>query len=79
MADSPKIAQRKSDPNAIVRYRSDRFFKNGGRWFFETREGKVQGPFDSRSEAEQHLEAYVRVESLDIYEGSDFSLQPKDP
>jgi hypothetical protein len=78
MSDNPRIAHRKGDTGAPVHYRSDRFFRNGGRWYFETREKKIQGPFEDRSEAERHLEAYVRVESLDIYADIDLELVPID-
>lgn len=42
-----------------TRFRSDRFFCEDGQWFFTTREGGVQGPFESRPEAEQELEMYI--------------------
>lgn len=42
-----------------TRFRSDRFFCEDGQWFFTTREGDVQGPFESRAEAEQELEMYL--------------------
>jgi hypothetical protein len=41
-------------------FRSDRFFCEDGNWFFTTREGTVQGPFDSRADAEQELMLYLR-------------------
>jgi hypothetical protein len=78
MYDSSGVAQRKSDVEATVRFRSDRFFRNGGRWYFETRERKIQGPFEDRLEAQRHLEAYIRVESLDLYEDIDLELVPID-
>ena len=30
-------------------------------WYFLTREGTVEGPFDSKRDAEKHLEVYVRI------------------
>lgn len=41
-------------------FRSDRFFCEEGKWFFTTRENTVEGPYDSRAEAEQELMMYLR-------------------
>lgn len=43
-----------------TRFRSDRFFCEDGKWFFTTREQTIQGPFDSRADAEQELMLYLR-------------------
>ena len=40
-------------------FRSDRFFAENDKWFFTTREGTVEGPYDSRKDAEQELEIYL--------------------
>lgn len=42
-----------------TRFRSDRFFCEEGQWFFTTRENTIQGPFESRAEAENELEMYL--------------------
>lgn len=42
-----------------TRFRSDRFFCEDGQWFFTTREHTIQGPFESREEAEKELEMYL--------------------
>lgn len=39
--------------------RTRRFFKNEGYWYYATREGIDIGPFDSLSEAEEGLCAYI--------------------
>lgn len=43
-----------------TRFRSDRFFCEGGQWFFSTREGKIHGPSASRKDAEEELVMYLR-------------------
>lgn len=39
--------------------RTRRFFNNEGYWYYATREGIDIGPFDSLSEAEEGLSAYI--------------------
>ncbi|KEF30264.1 hypothetical protein D777_03440 [Marinobacter nitratireducens] len=41
-------------------FRSDRFSVVNGQWFFQTREGSMEGPFDSIHEAEMELLLYLR-------------------
>lgn len=41
-------------------FRSDRFFIVNGEWFFQTREGLMEGPFSSIREAEMELMLYLR-------------------
>lgn len=38
----------------------DRFVQMNGQWFYTTREGDERGPFESKAEAEDDLNAYVR-------------------
>ncbi len=38
-----------------------RFLMEAGKWYFNTREGGVEGPFDFLHEAEKHLDAYVHM------------------
>ncbi|BFM08534.1 DUF6316 family protein [Halioxenophilus aromaticivorans] len=40
-------------------YRSDRFFKVNGEWYFSTREKIDVGPFTSRENASQGLSLFV--------------------
>ncbi len=54
-------AKRKTDPRTRPVYRTDRMVKEGGKWFFYTREGTTEGPFDSEQEATAQLEQYLRV------------------
>lgn len=49
-------------------FRSDRISVSNGKFFFSTREGTIEGPFDSRDEAERELVMYIRRASgNDIY------------
>ena len=51
---------RDDDEQEKTFFRSDRFFSEGDKWFFTTREGAIKGPFDTRSDAEQELMLYLR-------------------
>ena len=53
--------QRKSDFSVCTRSRNNRFFKDNNRWYFSTREGDAEGPFDSMREAERELKNYKTV------------------
>ena len=60
------VKKRKEDPVARNWYRSDRFVEERGRWFFYTREGTVEGPFESKLEATCRLETYINVTNSGI-------------
>ena len=49
---------RNSDQAGI---RTRRTFKEGGNWFFKTREGGLAGPFRDELEASTQLEVYIRL------------------
>ena len=53
--------KRKNDLVAKTRFRSGRFFKNNGKWFFNTREGTIEGPFEELTEAESKLKEYIKI------------------
>ena len=53
--------KRKTDFKPQTRFRSGRFFKDGEKWYFNTREGTLEGPFEERTEAEDRLKEYVRI------------------
>ncbi|MDX1597352.1 DUF6316 family protein [uncultured Marinobacter sp.] len=48
-------------------FRSDRFTTINGQWFFQTREGTFEGPFDSVNEAKMELMLYLRHSEDDIF------------
>ena len=71
--------QRRTDREANTQFRVSRFMQNGGRWFFFTREGTLEGPFCFQHEAEERLEIYKRVMSSGFMPlDSKLALQPLD-
>ena len=53
--------KRKGDSEPYTRFRSGRLFKDGGKWYFCTREGTTEGPFELRAEAEEQLKVYIKI------------------
>lgn len=54
-----------------TRFRGERFFQEGGKWYITTREGKLLGPTLTRADAEQELMMYLR----DLEQRSNFGLK----
>jgi hypothetical protein len=52
--------RRSSDRNTYHEFRISRFIKEGGKWYFFTREATMEGPFESRFDAEQRLASYIK-------------------
>ena len=52
---------RKTDLDTRSRYRTDRFIKDGEDWYFSTREGTIEGPFELKQAAEARLEIYKKI------------------
>lgn len=44
-----------------VRFRTNRFFNAGGRWYFTTREGIDVGPYDTRAAAERDAGRLIQL------------------
>jgi uncharacterized protein DUF6316 len=65
--------KRKDDPLERTWFRTDRIVQDGGKWFFMTREGPFEGPFDCRLDALQRLETYTKVVNTGIIE-QDYKL-----
>ena len=51
---------RKGDTEPHSRFRENRFFHSMEEWYFVTREGTVEGPYEHRAAAEENLEIYLR-------------------
>ena len=51
--------KRDQDPSETVHYRSDRLILVNGEFFFATRENTEEGPFHSREDAVNFIEAYI--------------------
>ena len=65
--------RRKDDPVKKSWFRSERFIQEGGKWFFFTREGTIEGPFEDKLAAVRQLDIYLTITSLGLIE-SDFEL-----
>jgi hypothetical protein len=55
------VEKRKGEDETELRFRTDRFIHNGDKWYYETREGKTEGPFPTKPAAEEHLRNYVKM------------------
>lgn len=53
--------KRESDSTTRAYFRTERFNQRGGQWYFLTREGTEEGPYDERLEAEARLQRYIDV------------------
>ena len=47
--------------SGTIPYRTGRFFNQNGVWYFMTREGRAEGPYREKLDAELALELYVRM------------------
>ena len=70
-------AVRKEDHNDARWARSDRLCNEGGKWFFFTREGTLEGPYIDRVAALMALDNYVKAASSPFLQGSGLSLVDK--
>ena len=52
---------RRTDEAPRKWFRSSRFFREGDSWFFYTREGTMEGPFDTLARAEGRLDEYIKI------------------
>lgn len=56
-----------ADSKPVSCFRTNRFFRVSGGWYFTTREGADFGPFQSREEAEGKLSRYLDTQSIIHY------------
>ena len=49
-------------------------FADKGMWHFETREGKVEGPYIDKDQAKRAMDIYVRVMSSKFAPTTEFTL-----
>ena len=52
---------REGDIEPFTKFRPSRFFSQAGSWYFRTREGTTEGPFEQRFQAKNRLDAYLRI------------------
>lgn len=57
MSKEPKVRRGEDDK---THFRSNRVVVMNGRYYFMTRENTQEGPFDTRLEAENELNLYIR-------------------
>jgi len=68
---------RRTDREPYKKYRPSRFFKEDGSWFFATREGSTEGPFECHRDAAERLETYIRIANSGFYgSAAELSLVP---
>jgi hypothetical protein len=63
---------READDLKKTWFRSQRFFNEGSQWYFTTRENTIEGPYESRDEADQELMMYLRG----VRERENFGMKP---
>jgi len=72
-----KSTRRRTDKETYSKFRPSRFIKAGGKWYFATREGTMEGPFEMRREAEYKLDSYIKVMVSGFVSGeSQLSIHP---
>ena len=47
-----------------MRFRANRLFSSGSAWYFSTREGKDQGPYFTKEEAQRAITKFISEVSL---------------
>ena len=60
--------KRKDDTHTYNQFRRDRFVQDQCQWYFLTREGTVEGPYESKVQAMEHLDLYAKVMSANLIE-----------
>ena len=68
--------QRKSDSEPYSKFRTSRFSKENLEWYYLTREGTIEGPFERKIDAENRLENYIKIMTSGLLPDSELSLQP---
>jgi hypothetical protein len=58
---------RKEDSTPFDRFRPSRFFMEAGKWYYHTREGSTEGPFQHRLAAEKSLQTYINIGGRYLY------------
>ena len=68
--------KRKSDSEPYSKFRTSRFSKENRVWYYLTREGTIEGPFERKMDAENRLEDYIKIMISGLLADSELSLQP---
>lgn len=64
--DTIMIRRRTDSPQSGSKFRTERMVQNSGNWFFYTREGSMEGPFETRVDAQNRLEVYLEIINLEL-------------
>jgi hypothetical protein len=62
---APMLDKREDDLKPYTKFRVSRFFKESCEWYFLTREGSQEGPFERKIDAENRLKDYIKILSWD--------------
>lgn len=71
------MTMRSTDPQSKLHFRSDRISCENGQFFFSTREGALNGPYNTRHQAEVAASQFIR-DQLDPTRLAS-NLNPLDP
>ena len=69
--------RRLGDSETKTFFRTERMIKENDAWYFSTREGTIQGPFDDLDEARKELDDYIRI--MMAQRAGQLTLKPKEP
>jgi hypothetical protein len=53
--------KRRDDLEEKTHFRTDRMMSHDDKWYFCTREGTIQGPFEDHYAASSHLKRYIEL------------------
>ena len=72
------MTERRKTDGQVTRtlFRSQRLVQEGGKWYFHTREGTLEGPYGDSVVAAQKLDAYIKLQESDHVPGIDLDLIP---
>ena len=56
--------QRNADSGTRKQFRTERFFCQEGLWYFNTREGTIEGPYATRKCAAQYLQTFIALSRI---------------
>jgi hypothetical protein len=68
-------AKRRDDTRVPNVFRTDRMVQEGGMWFFYTREGTLEGPFDGHLQATIQLDNYIKVVNSGLLSEQEIGFQ----
>ena len=61
--------QRHTDHRQAMYFRTDRFHRTNGYWYFLTREGNNVGPFENNKSAERELGYFLFILNISVAKG----------